>query len=447
MKISEIIKSTEPPISPNVLWLDKRTLKTLTSSGWKPILSESIGSITGPTSSVVNNFVTFGDENGTIVKDSGISPNDLVGKFDPTKYGEIFNSYYTGSNKDSNNLGNNRATGLRSHAEGGGTAAAGGYAHAEGRETIASGLHSHAEGYNTVASGHSGSHAEGYRTIAKGNSSHAEGQSTVALGNSSHAEGTNTQANGVSSHTEGDQTTAGGKGSHAEGGNTKAIGQYSHSEGLETTAEGFEGHAEGYQTKANGMVSHAEGWNTEANGDRSHTEGEQTTTTNLWEHAQGLMNVSNTGTSMSQKTLHSVGMGMMKEPYTNRNAHEIMCNGDHYVYGIGGYDGTNYSKARTLQEIIGECFQEAGINTLDNDNGVELFFRAPEYEETFYIPIANDTNPGVITSTEKQNLNNIVNSLTTNNSNLSDLETDADLATVITKCNQILACLRQMSTV
>ena len=434
MKISEIIKSTEPPISPNVLWLDKRTLKTLTSSGWKPILSESIGSITGPTSSVVNNFVTFGDENGTIVKDSGISPNDLVGKFDSTsvKYGEIFNSYYTGSNKDSNNLGNNRATGLRSHAEGGGTTAIGGYAHAEGRETIASGLHSH---------------AEGYRTIAKGNSSHAEGQSTVALGNSSHAEGTNTQANGVNSHTEGEQTTAGGKGSHAEGGNTKAIGQYSHSEGLETTAEGFEGHAEGYQTKANGMVSHAEGWNTEANGDRSHTEGEQTTTTNLWEHAQGLMNVSNTGASMSQKTLHSVGMGMAREPYTNRNAHEIMCNGDHYVYGIGGYDGTNYSEARTLQEVVGECFQNAGINTIDNDGGIELIFTAQEYENTFYIPIATHSNPGLVKGEEKLCIENSLQALNNNYNNFTFLEADADLTAVITKCNQILTCLRQMSTV
>lgn len=35
-----------------------------------------------------------------------------------------------------------------------------------------------------------------------------------------------------------------------------------------------------------------------------------------------------------------------------RNAHEIMWNGDHYVYGLGGYDGTNYADAQTLQEVI-----------------------------------------------------------------------------------------------
>lgn len=31
---------------------------------------------------------------------------------------------------------------------------------------------------------------------------------------------------------------------------------------------------------------------------------------------------------------------------------EIMENGDIYMYGIGGYDGTNYSEAQTIQEVI-----------------------------------------------------------------------------------------------
>jgi hypothetical protein len=31
-----------------------------------------------------------------------------------------------------------------------------------------------------------------------------------------------------------------------------------------------------------------------------------------------------------------------------------MQNGDHYIYGIGGYDGTNISEALTLQEVINE---------------------------------------------------------------------------------------------
>ena len=29
-----------------------------------------------------------------------------------------------------------------------------------------------------------------------------------------------------------------------------------------------------------------------------------------------------------------------------------MCNGDHYIVGIGNYDGTNYSAAKTLQQVV-----------------------------------------------------------------------------------------------
>ena len=40
------------------------------------------------------------------------------------------------------------------------------------------------------------------------------------------------------------------------------------------------------------------------------------------------------------------------------NAHEIMVNGDHYVYGLGGYDGTNATAdtSQTLQAVINSLF-------------------------------------------------------------------------------------------
>lgn len=280
---------------------------------------------------------------------------------------------------------------------------------------------------------------------ASGTNSVAEGLQTIASGTGSHAEGGKSKAINQYAHAEGLQTTASGMDSHAEGFNTVADGNYgAHAEGSGTNAKGDASHAEGQNSVASGQDSHAEGNNTKAKGLRSHAEGEQTTANNSWEHAQGLMNVSNTGTSMSQKTLHSVGMGMAKEPYTNRNAHEIMCNGDHYIYGIGGYDGTNYSTAKTLQEVVGDCFSSISDDS-DNENGMEVVFTAQEWDDSFTIPIATDTKPGLITSTEKQHLNNIISSLTANNSNLSDLETDADLNAVINKCNQILTCLRSMS--
>ena len=131
----------------------------------------------------------------------------------------------------------------------------------------------------------------------------------------------------------------------------QANGDYSVAEGLDTIASGERSHAEGCSTQALGLGSHAEGNSTRAIGDYSHTEGSGTTATNNHEHAEGKYNKSNTGATDALKTMHSVGIGT----YVRRvNAHEIMVNGDHYVYGLGGYDGTNAIKetSKTLQEVI-----------------------------------------------------------------------------------------------
>ena len=260
---------------------------------------------------------------------------DAVGKIDSTSdgTGEIFNNY-EGDNA-------NVASGNSSHAEGSSTAAEGKYSHAEGSGTIASGTSSHAEGSGTTASGTS-SHAEGYGTIASGYYSHAEGSSTAAEGVCSHAEGSGTIASGTSSHAEGYGTIASGYYSHAEGYNVKATGGSSHAEGSSTAAEGKYSHAEGLNTTAKGVCSHAEGGGT--------------TALNIYEHAEGCNNISNSGRTDELKTRHSVGIGKSKTD--RKNAHEIMANGDHYIYGIGGYDGKNATAntSSTLQQIINTMF-------------------------------------------------------------------------------------------
>lgn len=126
----------------------------------------------------------------------------------------------------------------------------------------------------------------------------------------------------------------------------------SHAEGEKTTASGQMSHAEGRNTIASGYCSHAEGSGTEAMGSYSHSEGVATIANNSGEHAEGFNNVSNTGETNNLRTRHSVGIGISS---TNRmNAHEIMANGDHYIYGLGGYDGTNAisEDSKTLQEVI-----------------------------------------------------------------------------------------------
>ena len=138
-----------------------------------------------------------------------------------------------------------------------------------------------------------------------------------------------------------------------EGGTANvASGDYSHAEGSGTNATGSRSHAEGYNTTASGGCSHAEGSNTTARGMYSHAEGSNTNALNPYEHAEGEFNVSNTGATEDLQTRHSVGIGAY--PSTRKNAHEIMVNGDHYIYGLGGYDGTNAisEDSKTLQEVI-----------------------------------------------------------------------------------------------
>lgn len=66
--------------------------------------------------------------------------------------------------------------------------------------------------------------------------------------------------------------------------------------------------------------------------------GESTITNNEAEHAVGKYNVSNTGSTDSNVTMHSVGIGTSSG---RKNALEVMRGGEVYVYGVGNYDGTN----------------------------------------------------------------------------------------------------------
>ena len=162
----------------------------------------------------------------------------------------------------------------------------------------------------------------------------------------------NNHAVGRYAHAEGSDTTASGYSAHAEGSSTTASGTCPHAEGSSTTASGSYSHAEGYGATASGLYSHAEGRDTTASGNSSHAEGDDTQSKNNYEHAEGRYNVSNSSTEDARKTRHSVGIGT--NPSDRKNAHEIMANGDHYVYGLGGYDGTNAIEdtSKTLQEVI-----------------------------------------------------------------------------------------------
>ena len=179
--------------------------------------------------------------------------------------------------------------------------------------------------------------------------SSAFGYNTTASMAYAHAEGYETTASGTHSHVEGYKSTASGQTSHAEGTETKATNDSAHAEGYKTTAARYQSHAEGNQTYAAGVCSHAEGFKTK--------------TTNKGEHAEGLSNISIQG-----KTVHTVGIGSAEDNVEDRkNAEEIHVNGDKYVFGIGGYDGTNSQTEgiKTVQEVAEEVVNAVQITYAD----------------------------------------------------------------------------------
>ena len=90
-----------------------------------------------------------------------------------------------------------------------------------------------------------------------------------------------------------------------------------------------------------------------ASGEYSHAEGKGTITNNEAEHAEGKYNKSNIN------TIHSVGIGTSDTD--RKNAIEIVQNGDVYINGIGGYNGTNTTNSKHLATIL------STVDTSDNN--------------------------------------------------------------------------------
>ena len=315
----------------------------------------------------------------------------------------------TGENSVVQKGGDNKATGKLSFAEGAYTKAYGGYSHAEGFDTTASGYNSHSEGSYSKALGNY-SHAEGNNTTTSGGYSHAEGNNTTASGGYSHAEGKGSQTMNDCEHSEGKYNksiegktihTVGIGSSESDRKNAEEIhingdkyvygiggydGTNSQTEGVKTLQDvitnipvekgtglnsvvqkgsgsiaiGDYSFAEGSNTQALATASHAEGEDTISTGNYSHTEGQGTETHNKGEHSEGKYNKSIEG-----KTIHTVGIGSWE--LNRKNAHEIHFDGKHYIYGIGGYDGTNSQTegVKTIQEVVAESANAVQITYVE----------------------------------------------------------------------------------
>ena len=105
---------------------------------------------------------------------------------------------------------------------------------------------------------------------------------------------------------------------------------------------------------ASGQGSHSEGLGTNAVGNYSHTSGVFTNTTNEGEFACGTRNK-----STEDITMFSVGIGE-----TNHvNALEVNTDGDLYIKGTGGYDGTNITGTgvKSVQEVLSDVGNNAAL--------------------------------------------------------------------------------------
>lgn len=188
-------------------------------------------------------------------------------------------------------------------------------------------------------------------------------------------------------------STATGQYSYAEGCYTKATAFYAHAEGEGSKASSQDSHAEGDHTTAAEYASHAEGSFTTAYGSASHAEGYKTITNNEAEHAEGKFNKSNKTSDdfgNAGNTIHSIGIGSSE---ANKNAQEVMQNGDFYVINVGGYDGTTITEAQTLQEVISnKVDKEEGKGLSTEDYTTEEKTKLNSIEEGAQVNIQSDWN-------------------------------------------------------
>ena len=300
---------------------------------------------------------------------------------------------------------NNKATGYGSHAEGINTTAFGMYSHAEGGATAAVGVNSHTEGDGGSVKSRFTITGTAYATTYTTSTNHELKVGQLVNYKSNYSKITVIRSN---TSFDVDRTLSSdalngvyiyivkgiayGENSHAEGSSVIALGNNSHAEGYNTTSFNRSSHSEGSGTLAYGYDSHAEGNNTQSLGDDSHAEGNHTVAINRGEHAEGRYNK-----SIEYKTIHTVGIGDIDNG-TRKNAEEIHLNGDKYVYGIGGYDGTNSqtTDVKSVQKVVEEtntkidnCVDKTSnqsITGIKKFDGVvtrvkRLRFRTFEYED------------------------------------------------------------------
>lgn len=137
-------------------------------------------------------------------------------------------------------------------------------------------------------------------------------------------------------------------------------------------------HIEGYYSKIDVPSSmpsgvHVEGYHTDIqsdvmNPDGAHVEGYYTTGRGHYgSHTEGAYNYVISSNTTGKLAMHVVGIG--DGNLSRKNAHVILKNGEHYIYGIGGYDGTNPSQSgvNDLATVVNAKLESSDLPVLKGD--------------------------------------------------------------------------------
>lgn len=131
---------------------------------------------------------------------------------------------------------------------------------------------------------------------------------------------------------------------------------------------------------ASGQGSHSEGLGTNAVGDYSHTSGVFTNTTNEGEFACGTRNK-----STEDVTMFSVGIGETDHV----NAFEVTKEGDLFIKGAGGYNGTNPNNSTSIQNLLSSIEENSEI-TVDSENNLGII---EDNQNSYCFPLSLITAP------------------------------------------------------
>ena len=134
-----------------------------------------------------------------------------------------------------------------------------------------------------------------------------------------------------------------------------------------------------------GEGSHVEGIGTNAKGDFSHAAGIFTNTTNEGEFACG-----NRNKSTKNVTVFSVGIGGQEQNKCDHlNAFEVTKEGDLFIKGAGGYNGTNPNNSTSVQNLLSSIGENSEI-TVDSENNLGII---EDNQNSYCFPLSLITAP------------------------------------------------------